>query len=157
MKTHRLLAVIGTTLAVLAVGVPATTASPWSRNCGPRDGLVLSNENYEVNGPFHIRMTHGEAIRLAARLGPGEFGDRATPGEMPCLIATSIGFAGGEAWVHWHGNSGWTKNVMTVGYSSINIGRFYCTGHFLRPPKVARETCSRGRIVVSFTIRDTHT
>ncbi len=152
---NKLLVFVGTAAVAFAVVPASASASPWNRSCGSaRDGFLLSNNAYEVHGPWHIKMSESEAATLARREPVQEFGSRITTKQMPCLLAQSIAEAGGNSWTHWRGDDGWTNvKTYTSGGTTI-VGTFHCTGYNLRGRNVARETCTwpKHAVVGSFTI-----
>jgi hypothetical protein len=161
MKRY-LLAVV---LPLVMLAAPASaSASPYNRNCGTRqDGWVFGPEDadYEapwiVNGPWHINITEGEAIRLTRVIPIQEFGVRDKLSGTLCFVAEGIAESASIGWVNWPGDEGWVNVVAYTSGAAAQFGRFYCTGYDLPAPAVAKETCTRkywgGKVVGSFTIR----
>jgi hypothetical protein len=133
----------------------AATGFNWCGN--HRDGFLLSDERFAVDGPIAIAMSHATAASIARRLGPTEDGTPETASQVPCETAFSVAQVAANAWLKWPANSGWA-GVHTQGYGpGLYLGRFRCTGATLSGGR-ARETCQHvsdryaGRIVAQFTI-----
>lgn len=149
------LLVAAVTLAVCAA--PASAAG--LKECGSSaDGFLLSNQHYEVIGPFGVAMTHATAVSIARRVGPGEFGTHETAAQVPCAVAVDIAMDAANAWLHWGSNHG-TVGVHWYGYATgPYLGVFRCTGVRLTTGRV-RETCHHaadrraGAITGQFVIR----
>jgi hypothetical protein len=151
-------------LVGLLAMAPTASASPYNRDCGsPRDGWVVgqvdpstNNYLYVVNGPWHINMTAGEAIRITRRFPPGEFNTRISLSETPCIVGQAIALRASQAWASWPGNSGWVNVSADTYGGTTHIGRFYCNAH--PSDAVASEACTMryrgGRIIGSFKIYD---
>lgn len=136
------------------------------RVCGTaQDGELLGasgalsgspNSTYTVHGPWKVQVPYGEAVALAKRYPAGESGRRKNANDIPCLVATSVAFEAGNAWLTWVRNAG-SVHISTVGYSSENLGWFRCVGQSLPGPRgVAQEVCRKhtryGSIVSAFKV-----
>jgi hypothetical protein len=137
-------------------------ASPYNRDCGTAmQGGLTKNERWKTNGPWHVRMSYETARRIARRVGPSEFqppGSHPDPGDVSCVVASSVAFAGANGWAARQESPG-LVSVRWTGYASgPSFGRFRCVATTRRPGAID-ETCSHkadrhaGAIVVQFTVR----
>lgn len=154
--------VVAVTLVLLLPAVAG--ASHYDRWCGTRQaGWVVGqpdanyNYPYEVRGPWHIKLTHAEALRLNRRFPVQEFGGHVSLADTACLVGQSVADSASQAWIHWSGNDGTVKVVASTSGGSVYLGRFHCRGH--RRGRVFKETCALrhrgGPVIGSFTIRPT--
>jgi len=136
--------------------------SPYNRDCGTaRQGGMTKNWRWKTNGPWHVRMSYETARSIARRVGPYEFQPPAShppPRDVPCVVASSVAFAGADAWAARQESPEWVS-VRWTGYASgPSFGRFRCVVT-ARRPRAIDETCTHeadrhaGAIVVEFTVR----
>jgi hypothetical protein len=157
-KKPVIVVILAIALMASLFAVPAL-ASPWKRGCGtPRDGFLLTNETWEVNGPWQVGMSYRTAAHIARQVGPTEFDTPTTARDIPCGVAQNVSESAANAWLHWSNGDG-IVGVRWIGYSGgPYLGRFTCAGTTQADTAGARETCHHksdryeGAMTVKFVI-----